>query len=53
MRVALAVVGGLATLAALAGAFKGLVIVLGTILLGASEDPEWRHLRTPRSTAPT
>ncbi len=42
MRVALAVVGGLAALAALAGALKGLVIVLGTILLGASEGPEGR-----------
>jgi hypothetical protein len=39
VRVALAVVGGLA---ALAGAVKGLVIVLGTILLGASEGLEGR-----------
>ena len=35
-------VGGSAALAALAGAVKGLVIVLGTILLEASEGPEGR-----------
>lgn len=37
MRVALLVVAGLAALTALAGVFKGLVTVLTTILLGASE----------------
>lgn len=37
MRVAMTVVGGLAALAALADVFKGFALVLGTIVLGASE----------------